>query len=186
MNIGHRACTWLERTAAVFLAGLAALQTACSLALVPAIEGGGRKGFDVVITQGEGVQKGVLVGVKSDSLVIIGAAGIVTVPVAEIRSVRVIRKLHKVSGGLIGAAAGAVLGLGAAAASGIKTDDWGEAIGAASLFMLGGMVPGAVAGVLLADQLAKDEVYDLSGRSGQDIEKILGRLRTIARVRDYR
>jgi hypothetical protein len=186
MRSRHRAGTSLGMIATAILACLTAFQSGCVLALVPAIEAGGRKGFDVVVSQVEGFQKGELVGVKADGLVIMTKIGVVTVALSEITSVRVIKKMNRVSGGLIGAVAGGLAGIGVAKLSNVQADDWGDAIGKGSLFIFGGMVPGAVAGALLADQLAKDEVYILKNKSGGEIEKILAQLRKRAGVTDYR
>jgi hypothetical protein len=93
--------------------------------------------------------------------------------------------MHKASAGLMGTIVGGLAGVGAAKVSGVEADAWGDAIGNGSLFLAGGMLPGAVAGILLADPLAKDEVYVLQDKSEEEIEKVLIKLKKRARVEHY-
>jgi hypothetical protein len=71
-------------------------------------------------------------------------------------------------------------------ASGVKSDTIGGglAIGVGSI-AVGGLV-GVIAGVLLTDSLAKDEVLVFKGRSEREVNEMLTRLRGRARVAGYR
>jgi hypothetical protein len=71
-------------------------------------------------------------------------------------------------------------------ASGVKSDTVGGglAIGVGSI-AVGGLV-GVIAGVLLTDSLAKDEVLVFKGRSEGEVNEMLTRLRGRARVAGYR
>jgi outer membrane lipoprotein SlyB len=153
-----------------------------------------RKGAEVVVTLIQGSRRGELVGVEADGLVIATGSGMdspwsqshaenrFTLPFSDIKSVRIIKKMRTVNAGLIGALVGIPMGVVAAKALGHKTDDMGAAIGRGSLFLSGGMAAGAVAGILLADALAKDETYVLKGQSNEEIEKILVQLKKRARI----
>lgn len=185
---------------ALVLACCAMLQPTCYWALHP--EGSQqapkalvRKGAEVVITLIQGSRRGELVGVEADGLVIATeksgldspwsqshAENRVTLPFSDIKSVRIIKKMRTLNAGLIGALVGIPIGVTAAKVSGVEADDMGDAIGKGSLFLLGGMTAGALAGMLLADPLAKDETYVLKDQSKEEIEKILVQLKKRARI----
>lgn len=152
-----------------------------------------RKGAEVVITLIQGSRRGELVGVEADGLVIATESGMdspwsqahpdnrFTLAFSDIKSVRLINKMRKMNVGLLGALVGIPMGVVAANVSGVEASDLNDAIGKGSLFLLGGMITGAVAGILLADPLAKDETYVLQSKSKEEIEKILVQLKKRAR-----
>jgi outer membrane lipoprotein SlyB len=202
MQNGQPARNRLEIITALVLACCVVLQSMCTLAMHREGSQLGtkalvRKGAEVVVTLIEGFRRGELVGVEADGLVIATESGIdspwsqarddnrFTLAFSDIKSVRIIKKMRRISGGLIGALVGIPMGVVAAKASGVEADDMEDAIGKGSLFLLGGMIAGAVAGILLADPLAKDETYVLQGKSDEEIENILIQLRKRTRIEDY-
>jgi outer membrane lipoprotein SlyB len=153
-----------------------------------------RKGAEVVVTLIQGSRRGELVGVEADGLVIAIESGMdspwsqahpdnrLTLAFSDIKSVRIIKKMRTVNAGLMGALVGIPMGVVAAKVVGHETDEMGAAIERGGLFLLGGMTAGAVAGIFLADALAKDETYVLKGQSKEEIEKILVQLKKRARI----
>jgi hypothetical protein len=203
MQNGQPAKNGLEIITALVLACCAMFQSTCTLALQRegsqrAPKASVRKGAEVVITLVQGSRRGELVGVEADGLVIATESGMdsprsqapvdnrFTLALSDIKSVRIINQMRKLNGGLLGALGGIPIGVVAAKASGVEAGDMNDAIGKGSLFLLGGMAAGAVAGILLADALAKDETYVLKGQSKEEIEKILVRLKKRARIENDR
>jgi outer membrane lipoprotein SlyB len=181
----------------VIVACCTVLQSVCTL--VPYRQGGQPvarasegKGAEVVVTLNEGSLGGELISVGADGLVIAKESGMlnspwskssaVTAAYSDIKSVRVMKKKRVASGALIGSLLGIPLGVVAAKVSGVEANDWGDAIGKGSLFLCGGMIAGAIAGILLASSSSKAEVYVLEHRSDQEINKILIQLKRLARV----
>jgi outer membrane lipoprotein SlyB len=199
MQNGQPAKNGLGIMTALVLVCCAMLQSTCILMLHPegsqrATIASVRKGAKVVINLIQGSRRGELVSVEADGLVIATESGMdspwsqshaenrFTLPFSDIKSVRIIKKTRTVNAGLIGALVGIPMGIVAARVLGHETDEMGAAIGRGSLFLLGGMAAGAVAGILLADALAKDETYVLKGQSKEEIEKILVQLKKRARI----
>jgi len=170
--------TWRRILAVCFLTFLVAFQ--------PALPASGSKGAIVAVTQGSGTQKGELVGVRESALVLLTEAGDVTVEIAQIESVRIVKKAAAVPVAIGLGVAGGAAGLGLAYASGVKSDSIGGglAIGVGSIAI--GALAGAIAGILLTDSFAKDEVLVFKGKSDGEIKDLLTRLRSKARVADYR
>ncbi len=165
-----------------------AVGMAISLATAAAVFAGeGRKGAKVMINTGGAAMKGELVGVRPEILVVLTENSVVSVPTGEIERVRIINKASKFMAGWAGSGVGALASIPIARwAAGKTTGDWGDAIGAGMLVMMGGAVVGAVGGVLLADNIAKDEVLIFKDQPGEEIAKNLDRLRKQARVQDYK
>jgi len=169
MQSGQPAKNGLGTIRLVLLACCAVFQSTCSLALLPvasrAPKSSMHKGAEVVVTMIQGSLRGELVGVEADGLVIAMESG-------------------TVNAGLIGALVGIPMGVVTAKVLGHDTDEMGAAVERGGLFLLGGMTVGAVAGILLADPLAKDETYVLKGSSKEEIEKILVQLKKRARIQN--
>ena len=202
MKIGQPVRNKMGIITVLVLACCALLQSTCTLALH---REGSRitekasvnKGAEVVVTLTEGFRRGELVGVGAGGLILAMESGIdgpwsqarpenrVTLPLSDIQSVRIIKKMRTANAGLIGALVGIPIGVVAAKVSGVEADDLNDAIGKGSLFLLGGMLAGAAASILLADPLAKDETYVLRGKSEEEIEKILVQLKKRARIENY-
>jgi hypothetical protein len=159
----------------------ACLPLALGLGTAPA-----HKGATVSIALIQGSQKGELIGVKSDALVLARENGDpVVIPLSDIKSVRAFRKPRVLPAMSIGAVVGIPMGVAAAKLSGAEANDMGDAIGKGSLFLLGGMASGAIAGVLVASALNKDETYVLQDKSEREIQEILTQLKKWARVQNY-
>jgi len=156
------------------------------LAFPSVLSAAGRKGAKLVVTQSSGFQKGELIGVNDHALILSTEGGDQTIEVAQIESVRIIKKASTLPVALGFGVMGGGAGLGLAYASGVKSDTIGGglAIGVGSI-AVGGLV-GVIAGVLLTDSLAKDEVLVFKGRSEGEVSEMLTRLRGQARVTGYR
>jgi hypothetical protein len=156
------------------------------LAFQPALAASGRKGATLVIAQSSGIQKGELIGVKESGLVLLTKSGDLTIETSQIETVRIVKKASTAPVAIGFGVAGGFAGLGLAYASGIKSKDIGGglAIGVGSIAI--GALAGVVAGVLLTDSLAKDEVMVFKGKSDSEIKELLTRLRGQARATDYR
>ena len=202
MKIGQPVRNKMGIITVLALACCALLQSMCSLALRQegrqiTEKASVSKGADVVVTLSEGFRKGELVAVGAGGLTLAMESGIdgpwsqahpenrVTLPLSDIQSVRIIRKMRTANAGLFGAMLGIPIGVVAAKVSGVEADDLEGAIGKGSLFLLGGMLVGVAASILLSDPLAKDETYVLRGKSGEEIEKILAQIKKRARVENY-
>jgi len=163
-----------------------AFQSACLPLAVGLGTAPGHKGATVSIALTQGSQKGELIGVKSDALILAGENGDpVVIPLFDIKSVRVFRKPRVLPAMAIGAVVGIPAGVAAAKISGAEANDMGDAIGKGSLFLLGGMASGAIAGLLVASALHKDETYVLLDKSEREIQEILTQLKERARVKSY-
>jgi outer membrane lipoprotein SlyB len=156
------------------------------LALPSALSASGREGARLVVAQSSGIQKGELIGVNDHALVLSTERGDQTIEVAQIESVRIVKKANKVAAAVGFGIVGGPAGLGLAYASGIKSKDIGGglAIGVGAIAI--GALAGVVAGILLTDSLVKDEVLVFKGRSDGEVKEMLTRLRGQARVTDYR
>ncbi len=162
----------------------------CSLTLLvafqPARLAAEGKGAKVAVTQDSGIQKGELVGVRDSALVLLTEAGDMTIETAQIESVRIVKRASAVPVAIGFGIAGGFAGIGLAYASGVKSDtiEGGFAIGVGSIAI--GALVGVIAGLLMTDSLAKDEVLVFKGKSDVEIKELLTRLRSQARVPDYR
>jgi hypothetical protein len=156
------------------------------LAFQPALAASGRKGATVVVTQSSGVQTGELVGVNDSALVLLTKTGDLTIEAALIDSVRIVKKASAIPVAIGFGVAGGAAGLGIAYATGVKSDTIGGglAIGVGSIAI--GALVGVIAGVLMIDSLSKDDVLVFKGRPDGEIKGLLTRLRSQARVTDYR
>jgi len=146
-----------------------------------------KKGGAIVLTKKDGQQiEGELIIVKPNSLLLLDTEGKdVSVGIADIKVIRVMKK-SKVWQGvgigfLIGASGGALLG---ATTEGSFDDDgrfswilfWGIFFAAPSA-LIGGII-GAIAGI--------DKTIQIEGMTDLEIQKTLDKLRKKARIRDYK
>jgi hypothetical protein len=147
-----------------------------------------RRGAKLEITFKDGhYAEGELIAVKPDSLLMLAGKD-ESVDLAEIRSIRIVRKSKAKLGAACGLLAG-VVGTVIVSSSQKETDNpltlFGqgmEVAGAAMTFGLGGIGIGLVAGALAG----KDKTIQFEGKSDPDVRKALAYLRGKARVRDYK
>jgi hypothetical protein len=120
-----------------------------------------RKGADIVVTKTDGSQfGGELIAVKPDSLLLLSAGMDLSIPLADIREVRIVRKSHAPLFAGIGGAAGATVG----AIVGLYTGGGDDEAGPASI--RGGVVfgaLGALAGLLTSSVFSRDSRFDVAG-----------------------
>lgn len=158
----------LDRPAAIMMAIL-------TLVLPGSLMARERRGATLIITLKDGhFVEGELIAVRSDSLLLLAGRD-ESVPLVEIRSVRVVRKSQALVGGLCGLAAGVVT----AALS--SKDDPLPPFGTAAvgiIFIPSGIGLGAGAGALAG----KDKVIRLEGMSDPQVRGALVYLRKKARI----
>ena len=145
-----------------------------------------RKGARLVVTQSSGVQKGELIGVNDRALVLLTEGGDQTIEVAQIESVRIIKKANPIPVAIGFGVAGGFASFGLALASGVKVNSIGGGFALGVGVIAAGVVGGAIGGIAMSDGLAKDEVLAFKGSSDGEVNEMLTRLRGHARVTGYR
>ncbi len=169
---------------------IAALFILAFLTLSPFSLAEERRGADVVVTKKDGSQvSGELIAVRKDSLLLLAkeplAGKDLTVALAEINELKIIKKSKAASGPgrgfLLGAGMGAIMGL----ASG---DDAGGIMSFTSLqkaalygALLGGV--GLILGAIAGGGSGKDESISFGGRSEAELRSIQMRLAEFARLK---
>ena len=153
-----------------------------------------KHGATLVITKKDGQQiKGELITVKQDSLLLLDTEGKdVSVDIADIKVIRVMKKsqfwVGALSGFLMGGAFGASLGISYAEKEKSKPGllagymaDWailGYGIGLGAI--------GALLGGLIGAAVGTDKTIQIEGRPDLEINEVLEKLRKKARIRDYK
>lgn len=149
------------------------------------------KGAELIVKRSDGRRvEGELIAVKEDSLLILDSESgcDISVPVSEINTVTIVKRLKTVLWGGIGALAGVTVGAAVGAASYnprkdvliIFTKGESIAIGAATFGFLGlviGTVVGAISGI--------DKTIHMEGKSESETEETMEYLRAKARVTNY-
>lgn len=163
------------------LSGFTAILASAALVLPGALQAREKRGAEVIIALKDGhYAAGELIAVKPESLLIYGGKDI-SVGLAEIRSVNVVRK----SKALLGLGCGVLAGVVASVAYRSRADDVLEAIdmmGGAVLFIGMGSAVGLGAGLIAG----KDKEFRLDGASELEIRKAWSYLGRRARVRGRR
>jgi len=168
---------------------LAATVVAFMMFVLPAdLSARERRGATLEITFKDGrFAAGELIAVKPDSILMFAGRD-ESIGLAEIRSIRIVRKSKALLGAACGFLAG-VVGTVIVSSSQKETDNpftlWGqgmEVAGAAVTFGLGGIGIGLGAGALAG----KDKTIQLEGKSDSELRRALAYLRGKARIRDYR
>jgi hypothetical protein len=163
------------------LSGFTAILVSAAFALPVALQARDKRGAEVVISLKNGhYAVGELIAVKPESLLIYDGTD-VSVGLAEIRSVKVVRR----SKALLGLGCGILAGVVASVLYRSKADDPLEAIdmmGAAVLFVGTGSAVWLGAGLMAG----KDKEFRLDGASELEIRKAWSYLGRRARVRDRR
>lgn len=135
-----------------------------------------RRGAKLIITKKDGQQiQGELITVKPTSLLLLDTEGKdVSVDIADIETVRIVKK-SKV---LLGAGVGLVIGGGGALLFGGSLEE-----SSIPLFILG---IGTLVGIIIGAIAEKDKTMQIEGMTDMEIQETMDKLRKKARVRDYR
>jgi len=174
----------MKKTVALFVVLLLAT-------IIPNLAAKERHGADTVIVKKNAqVVRGELIAVKDHAVLVLDSVtkGDSTVQVSDMASlsVKIAKKsnpweagiLGFVVGGAVGALVGRKLGESEGSLIDVETE---STIGGAAI---GGLVVGS--GAYLIAKKKKTEVYNFEGKSPEEIEIILVRLRTYSRVPDFR
>ena len=151
-----------------------------ALALPATLDAANWRGADLIVTRQDGRQvRGELVAVKPETLVLLAVdAKVESVPLAEIGSIKIVRRSGVWQGLLAGFAAGAVAG---AIWGGISAgEEWGVAGGA----FLGGLLfagPGSLLGLVAGMGAGLDDKIDLAGLPEPELSRVLAKLSRLAR-----
>ena len=138
-----------------------------------------RKGADIVVTRTNGSQfGGELIAVKPDSLLLLSAGMALSIPLADIREVRIVRKPKALLFAGIGGAAGATVGAFVGIYKGGGDDESGPAAlrGAAVYGALG-----ALAGLLASMAFSGDSHFNVAGGRPETVAEFWDRLRSYSR-----
>ena len=147
------------------------------------LEAGQKPGAKLVIQKTDGQQvRGELIAVKQNSLVLMerDSGADVTVDVADIKIISIVKKSQAMLLGCTGFIPGAIFGL-------LYAEAWYSETGATNyaecilLFGAIATIPGALIGFLIG----KDKTIQIEGKSEAEIKKILEDLRKKARVPDF-
>ncbi len=149
-----------------------------------------RRGAKLIIAKKDAQQvEGELITVKPNSLLLLDAEGKdVSINVADIKVIRIVKKSKGLQGIglglLIGAGTGAILGY-----SGGGNPDQLFGFTAAEAALMGGIFLGAI-GLLVGGTLGFasgiDNTIQIEGMTDSEIRKALEKLRKKARIRDYK
>jgi hypothetical protein len=142
-----------------------------------------RRGAKLIITKEDWQQiEGELITVKPDSLLLLDIEGKdVSVSIADIRVIRIVKK----SKALLGAGIGLLIGGVHGTLVGIRYEDpidYGVVVGFGVLYGAVYMVLGA----LLGAGFGKDEKIQIEGQSDSEIQETMDKLSKKARIRDYK
>ena len=142
-----------------------------------------KRGAKLIITKKNGYQTdGELITVKPNSLLLLSITGRdVSVDIADIKVIRVVKK----SKPLLGAGIGVLIGGGGGALVGGTLPVEG-AHRHALTFGLIGALGGALIGGIIIDLFSQDKTIHFEGMSDSEIQEALDYLRKKARIRDYR
>ena len=139
----------------------------------------GRRGATLVVTKLDGRRdSGELIAVKPDTLLLLGGGTDVSVALADIQTVRLVRKSRAGAGMLLGLLAGAAGGAAWGAAN--KDDDvYGEYTPLIAGAYVGAI--GLAAGALVGLAMGADSTITIAGRSEADQAMLWDKLRAHSR-----
>ncbi len=141
-----------------------------------------RRGAKLLITKKDGQQiEGELITVKPTSLLLLNTDGKdVSVGIADIKVIRVVKK----SGAGIGAGIGFVIGAGFVTILNLSLAEY-DRISWFYVPLVGAIcsLPGLVIGAII---VGKDKTIQIEGMTDSEIQETLDKLRKKARIRDYK
>ena len=152
-----------------------------------------RKGADLIIQKKDGTQiRGELIAVKQTSLLLLEreSGGDVSINIADIKVIRIVKKSKLLLGAGIGLLCGAVIGALIGLAEGedpvkggvpppLSVED--KVLGYGFWFGFSGGSLGGIAGAIAGT----DKIIQLEGKSDSEIQEILEKLRKKARVKNF-
>ena len=148
-----------------------------------------RRGAKLTITKKDGQQiEGELITVKPKSLLLLNTDGKdVSVGIADIKVIRVVKKSKAGLGAGIGAGIGFVIGAGFVTIWNLFTVEY-ERISWSFLPLFGVIcsLPSLLIGALFGAGAGRDKTMQIEGMSDSEIQEALDYLRKKARIRDYR
>jgi hypothetical protein len=139
-----------------------------------------RQGAQLVITKTDMTEiKGELIGVKQDSTLILESSSRIgaSIDISDIKVIKIVKGSNTWTGVLVGLAGGGVMG-----------QDIVKGSGDMGLRPLGGIIGGLVGGLLggvIGSTIYKYETFQIEGKSQEQIQAFLEKLRTQARFPDY-
>jgi hypothetical protein len=140
-----------------------------------------RRGAGLVITKSDGQQiKGELIAVKETALLLLDSqsGADVSVEIGEIAVIKIIKKSKALSVGAIGFGLGALYGFSAMQE---EAEVPGETLSTTIIFGILATIPGALIGAYLGT----DKTIQLEGKSPEEINAELAKLRKQARITDF-
>lgn len=146
-----------------------------------------KKGATLVIIKKDGLPvRGELIAVKENSLVLLDpdSDADVSVDAENIKFIMIVKK-SKI---LLGIALGLLLGGGLGSLYGTSTDTYDSDLRPVAFIAYGGggAALGGLVGGFIGASAGKDEIIQIEGKSGSEINKALEQLRKKARVPDFR
>ena len=178
----------MKKFVSLFLV-LSLLEISCATITSPAVEKRfpERKQGALVITKTDGQQiKGELITVKPNSLLLLSITGKgVSVDIADIKVIRVVKKSKLLLGAGIGLVVGGGGGVLTSLIFGWSVYEGGEGLAAVLSGGVGaavGLLLGGITGALVG----RDETIHFEGMSDSEIKEALNKLRKKARIRDYK
>ena len=148
-----------------------------------------RRGAKLIVTKLDGqLIEGELITVKPSSLLLLDrkSGADVSVNIADIKVIRIVKKSRAGKGALYGL----LVGIGGAALIGSSIDAPSEDMsGFEAGLLIGLIITGpisALVGGLIGASAGKDKTIRIEGMSDSEIEEALDKLRKKARIRDYK
>jgi hypothetical protein len=142
-------------------------------------------GAKVLVVTGPGSERftGEVIGIRVDAVVIGTEGGETrTIAIKDISSVRVYRRSAVLPGSLLGALAGGAAGLAIGSQWANRKFLGGIMV---PVYTAGGAALGGLAGALTGGLASADKTYDLTRMSPLEQDKFMGKLRKMARVKNY-
>lgn len=154
-----------------------------------------RRGANLVVEKKNGLWvKGELITVKPNSLLLLSNYGTdVSVGISDIKVIKIEKKSKWSHGLLIGAGAGAIIGLVSYQEPEPSVSIWDSRtsmwelfpdFGRASYVLIGGLIGGLI-GLVVGAAVGADKTIQVEGRTESEIRRIMEDLRKKARVSDF-
>ena len=146
-----------------------------------------RRGATLIVTKKDGRQiEGELITVKPNSLLLLDTEGKdVSVDIADIKVIRIVKKSQVGKSALYGLLIGGVIGV----VEGIREGKDAFIFSSSELAAMGGLVfglLGALLGAGIGAVAGTDKTIQIEGKSDSEIKEALDKLRKKARIRDYK
>ena len=143
-----------------------------------------RRGAKLIITKKDGQQiEGELITVKPNSLLLLDTDGKdVSVDIADIKVIRVVKKSKALLAGGIGLLIGG--GIGALVGGTLPVEGVNYYI--LPFVLIGALIGGALIGGIIYWFIKTDKTIQIEGITDSEIQAALDKLRKKARIRDYR